>query len=72
MSKTRQIQRNYLRKLAEAAQLQTTNPKGVTHAIIQHDDWCPMLNGGDACTCNPVVRLMSDKDYRRMASAKRN
>lgn len=31
-------------------------PRGrVTITEIQHDEWCPMLNGGNECKCEPNI-----------------
>lgn len=28
-----------------------------THVNVQHDDYCPMLAGGDHCCCNPDIEF---------------
>ena len=42
-------------------------PDDKLYPIIQHDGWCPLINGGERCTCNPTVTLLVEtigkKDY---------
>ena len=36
-------------------------PGTVTVITFAHDLWCPMLNGGDECKCDPDVFLNGRK-----------
>ncbi len=46
---------NYIRLLIDGIETTTAAP-GVAHLTVQHDDWCPQLNGG-ACRCNPNMLM---------------
>lgn len=29
----------------------------IARLVVEHDNWCPMLNGGTDCRCNPTQYL---------------
>jgi len=30
-------------------------PGRVAHLVVQHDDWCALLNEKGECNCNPTI-----------------
>jgi len=42
------------------------NKPGVYHMEVEHDDGCPMLSGGDRCTCKTTntSEIFTDKQWR--------
>ncbi len=51
-------QRNYLKKINRLIKQGKFVP-GVHEASVMHDDWCPALNGGDTCTCDPEIKIVT-------------
>lgn len=39
-------------------------PNRVSHMVVLHDEWCPILNGGKYCTCSPTVRHYISKGVK--------
>jgi hypothetical protein len=59
--------KNYLNKLLKDA------PRGgVWVAHVSHDTWCPRLNGGDDCTCNPDVEYTPADDITAFVASVRD
>jgi hypothetical protein len=46
----------YLQRLIEKTLANGIKP-GVHHVIVEHDDTCPMINGGTHCTCKPEITI---------------
>ena len=44
--------KHYTKQLADVGK--ACGP-GVHHVTVRHDDNCPMINGGNDCTCDAVV-----------------
>lgn len=53
--RSRQRRRNDLPAALELFNAMHNGP-GVYHVTIEHESRCPMLRGGDECTCKPTVR----------------
>ena len=53
----------FVEHLGKAGRLKDAGPDaigepGVFIMQIQHDDWCPLLHGGERCVCNPTYHRM--------------
>ena len=53
----------FVEHLDKAGSLKDAGPDaigepGVFIMQMQHDDWCPLLHGGERCVCRPTHRLM--------------
>jgi len=45
--------------------LNCRRPDGtVSHACVQHDDWCPLLKGEHDCTCDPDILVLTESGRR--------
>jgi hypothetical protein len=49
---------DYVRHLPEAGPEVLGKP-GVSHVVFFHDDWC-RIYGGEACSCQPDVRIFAE------------
>jgi hypothetical protein len=41
---------------------------GVRHVVIYHDDGCRIFDDGQACNCNPDVRVFAEPQRSRAGS----
>ncbi len=52
----------YIDRLIKAQELGVIDKGTVAQAQVQHDDFCPILNGGKNCCCNPDITIHADGD----------
>lgn len=46
----------YLEQVIAKALTSDLKP-GIQHVVVEHEDHCPAINGGDHCACSPTVTL---------------
>lgn len=54
--KPHQPKPGYLEQVIATALAKGIKP-GVHHVIVEHEDTCPMINGGTHCTCKPEITI---------------
>ena len=47
----------YLDRILKAQALGVIDKNTVANVNVQHDDFCPMLNGGKHCCCDPDITI---------------
>jgi hypothetical protein len=58
MAKHNRFVGEYVRHLPEVG-FEALGKSGVTHIVYFHDDWCRIYDG-EACNCDPHVRLFAE------------
>lgn len=47
----------YLPRIMAAMETSPYPAGSIVDVVVKHDDWCPMLNGGTVCSCDPDVEI---------------
>lgn len=57
----------YMTRILRAIDRGTIPQGSVAMPEIRHERWCPLLNGGDRCACNPEVWIETPNGKRQVA-----
>lgn len=60
MERSNQFVQSYVNHLP-LADLDHLNTPGLSHIVLEHDDWCSLYSGrGTTCNCSPNIRVHAE------------